>query len=122
MDHLLPSRTLFRILCGRLQWSFCCPKRLGAGSKTPHPKAQSDSRHGPLRLPHSRRGAENQGFSGLLGGDAQEPEVGEGNDEVGAYHQDAVGRDRLPGRSEEHTSELQSLMRLSYAVLCLKKK
>src|SRR3546814_6998182 len=30
---------------------------------------------------------------------------------------------RLPlGRSEEHTSELQSLMRISYAVFCLKKK
>src|SRR3546814_10144335 len=29
------------------------------------------------------------------------------------------GRD---GRSEEHTSELQSLMRISYAVFCLKKK
>src|SRR3546814_5976056 len=29
--------------------------------------------------------------------------------------------DRRP-RSEEHTSELQSLMRISYAVLCLKKK
>src|SRR3546814_7683756 len=27
-----------------------------------------------------------------------------------------------PNRSEEHTSELQSLMRLSYAVFCLKKK
>src|SRR3546814_8096574 len=27
-----------------------------------------------------------------------------------------------PARSEEHTSELQSLMRISYAVLCLKKK
>src|SRR3546814_6335764 len=27
-----------------------------------------------------------------------------------------------PWRSEEHTSELQSLMRISYAVLCLKKK
>src|SRR3546814_6304568 len=27
-----------------------------------------------------------------------------------------------PDRSEEHTSELQSLMRLSYAVFCLKKK
>src|SRR3546814_6947692 len=27
-----------------------------------------------------------------------------------------------PRRSEEHTSELQSLMRISYAVLCLKKK
>src|SRR3546814_12042944 len=28
----------------------------------------------------------------------------------------------LTGRSEEHTSELQSLMRISYAVFCLKKK
>src|SRR3546814_7367347 len=28
----------------------------------------------------------------------------------------------LPFRSEEHTSELQSLMRISYAVFCLKKK
>src|SRR3546814_3989254 len=27
-----------------------------------------------------------------------------------------------PGRSEEHTSELQSLMRISYAVFCLQKK
>src|SRR3546814_5067630 len=27
-----------------------------------------------------------------------------------------------PPRSEEHTSELQSLMRISYAVFCLKKK
>src|SRR3546814_7262412 len=29
---------------------------------------------------------------------------------------------RRPLRSEEHTSELQSLMRISYAVFCLKKK
>src|SRR3546814_10702064 len=29
---------------------------------------------------------------------------------------------RVLGRSEEHTSELQSLMRISYAVFCLKKK
>src|SRR3546814_7946646 len=31
-------------------------------------------------------------------------------------------REALSRRSEEHTSELQSLMRISYAVLCLKKK
>src|SRR3546814_10289511 len=31
-------------------------------------------------------------------------------------------RQRLAYRSEEHTSELQSLMRISYAVFCLKKK
>src|SRR3546814_18287685 len=29
---------------------------------------------------------------------------------------------RVLNRSEEHTSELQSLMRISYAVFCLKKK
>src|SRR3546814_6011046 len=31
-------------------------------------------------------------------------------------------REGAPDRSEEHTSELQSLMRISYAVFCLKKK
>src|SRR3546814_8163190 len=31
-------------------------------------------------------------------------------------------RQRIGPRSEEHTSELQSLMRISYAVFCLKKK
>src|SRR3546814_2531233 len=31
-------------------------------------------------------------------------------------------RRKEKGRSEEHTSELQSLMRISYAVFCLKKK
>src|SRR3546814_9704233 len=38
---------------------------------------------------------------------------------------DAVSRlrqSRPAARSEEHTSELQSLMRISYAVFCLKKK
>src|SRR3546814_3619893 len=32
------------------------------------------------------------------------------------------GAGHRPRRSEEHTSELQSLMRISYAVFCLKKK
>src|SRR3546814_7406401 len=35
---------------------------------------------------------------------------------------DSAWRDVFGGRSEEHTSELQSLMRISYAVFCLKKK
>src|SRR3546814_7384836 len=33
-----------------------------------------------------------------------------------------IDRDAVARRSEEHTSELQSLMRISYAVFCLKKK
>src|SRR3546814_1048701 len=41
-------------------------------------------------------------------------------------HRSAEQTRRAPraarGRSEEHTSELQSLMRISYAVFCLKKK
>src|SRR3546814_6235828 len=35
---------------------------------------------------------------------------------------DCAGGIVVFGRSEEHTSELQSLMRISYAVFCLKKK
>src|SRR3546814_15647589 len=40
----------------------------------------------------------------------------------GARHRSAGARVRDRIRSEEHTSELQSLMRISYAVFCLKKK
>src|SRR3546814_3412959 len=40
---------------------------------------------------------------------------------VGQPHDRLVMRDEAV-RSEEHTSELQSLMRISYAVFCLKKK
>src|SRR3546814_6505907 len=64
------------------------------------------------------------------GGAAGRVRLGMGSDEVDR------GEDRLlagdaapvvprggePTRSEEHTSELQSLMRISYAVFCLKKK
>src|SRR3546814_2403235 len=39
-----------------------------------------------------------------------------------AYPNVAARRCRFHPRSEEHTSELQSLMRISYAVFCLKKK
>src|SRR3546814_7779707 len=46
---------------------------------------------------------------------------------LAARHHDGWGREFLVSahrdrRSEEHTSELQSLMRISYAVFCLKKK
>src|SRR3546814_2768175 len=39
-----------------------------------------------------------------------------------AFPADLDARDPHAVRSEEHTSELQSLMRISYAVFCLKKK
>src|SRR3546814_7362660 len=40
-------------------------------------------------------------------------------EEVAIYR---TARRLMEGRSEQHTSELQSLMRISYAVFCLKKK
>src|SRR3546814_5569366 len=46
-------------------------------------------------------------------------DTGEGG--FSPYHR-AHGGDIVWERSEEHTSELQSLMRISYAVFCLKKK
>src|SRR3546814_8738128 len=38
------------------------------------------------------------------------------------FRTDSLAAARRTQRSEEHTSELQSLMRISYAVFCLKKK
>src|SRR3546814_4113532 len=44
------------------------------------------------------------------------------HDGVRAVAAGQTGAHGAPVRSEEHTSELQSLMRISYAVFCLKKK
>src|SRR3546814_2473211 len=45
----------------------------------------------------------------------------QGHDSLSQRHV-AIRARRIAIRSEEHTSELQSLMRISYAVFCLKKK
>src|SRR3546814_5477793 len=91
--HLRDSRTLRRIPSG------------GGG-------------HGPVRRgrdfvqrrPAGRRKIDAQ--THLAAVDAAKPAGVEGDLEAGAPWR----------RSEEHTSELQSLMRISYAVFCLKKK
>src|SRR3546814_2848624 len=56
----------------------------------------------------------------LLPGHAPTPPRGVGCRSVRCRRTSGRGAGR--GRSEEHTSELQSLMRISYAVFCLKKK
>src|SRR3546814_1491285 len=45
-----------------------------------------------------------------------------GNYALNVLHDPALAERLWRDRSEEHTSELQSLMRISYAVFCLKKK
>src|SRR3546814_7733379 len=53
--------------------------------------------------------------------DLRDPDAGAHGECIVARNRSMVPERRLD-RSEEHTSELQSLMRISYAVFCLKKK
>src|SRR3546814_10355232 len=77
----------------------------------------------------SRRGQADGGEGAAVGGRRRGRLVAEFRVERGcARHADPrdrserTSRGRRGVRSEEHTSELQSLMRISYAVFCLKKK
>src|SRR3546814_10847616 len=63
------------------------------------------------RSPESAEMLRAQGVADIIVGDIAEPKI---------IARAMLGVDQI--RSEEHTSELQSLMRISYAVFCLKKK
>src|SRR3546814_1531134 len=85
-------------------------------------RSRRDHVHGEqLERPHRRVGADAE-----EGGVAEGEVSGEPEQDVEADGEEAALRVRPIGpavwRSEEHTSELQSLMRISYAVFCLKKK
>src|SRR3546814_10303612 len=55
--------------------------------------------------------------------DLEQVQVAQVDGETGGLAEDEYRVDAVDGvRSEEHTYELQSLMRISYAVFCLKKK
>src|SRR3546814_1153339 len=68
-----------------------------------------DERNRPIAFPYSKLMVANSS-------------VNQGAGFVVASLAEARRRGIAEDRSEEHTSELQSLMRISYAVLCLKKK
>src|SRR3546814_4435071 len=91
-DTLFPYTTLFRSSVAR------CSRPRRRPAATP----RSDRRRSP-RPTGNRRGKRSASFFVL-----------------GFLVRRRVGR--RGERSEEHTSELQSLMRISYAVFCLKKK
>src|SRR3546814_6870199 len=86
---------------------------------------RSDGGGGRARGRGGRRRVRRQGL-----GRAQVPDRRQGRAQPHPFRTDADVREALPRtrrrdrglRSEEHTSELQSLMRISYAVFCLKKK
>src|SRR3546814_10507733 len=82
------------------------------------PDAQRIEREAPAGA-LARRGDHQADRAGNLG------DAGRGDDQLRSRNprrgdrEEGRGRDKM--RSEEHTSELQSLMRISYAVFCLKK-
>src|SRR3546814_6725407 len=92
-DTLFPYTTLFRSRQRRIAF-------------------QPDDRVGGLRGAESRRApADGEQGARRPAGSARPRACGQG-----------AGTRRMTMRSEEHTSELQSLMRISYAVFCLKNK
>src|SRR3546814_4217875 len=111
-DSLLPSTTLSRSFAVisespddsiRLEITLC-----GGHGLLPCPCPRDECRARPARL---SRAARDGGRAGIDRGRAAR---------AAAAYRDRVGA-RAAARSEEHTSELQSLMRTSYAVFCLKK-
>src|SRR3546814_6669971 len=83
--------------------------------------------HRPTRSPRRRQGrcyTTVQGCGRRVCDAVRRPAVRHGAGGTCGSSAGAAGRGYAPdgSRSEEHTSELQSLMRISYAVFCLKKK
>src|SRR3546814_3666470 len=98
-DPLFPYTTLFRSRPARLRGR---RRRLGG--------TECRGVQGEAEADRSRQ------VEGVGAGEGREVGVGVGEQEH------LVARRLEPRRSEEHTSELQSLMRNSYDVFCLKKK
>src|SRR3546814_4139186 len=102
-DTLFPYTTLFR--------SPLRGPQAGAGTRAARRQCAAGGRD---------RGGAWLRAAGQRGGRSVAPRDGAAPEgDAGAYLRDAR---RAASRSEEHTSELQSLMRISYAVFCLKKK
>src|SRR3546814_1665815 len=108
-----------------------CSSDLAAEEQGVMPRREALGPSGDLRLQVERvlhaAGQVAQGFDvfGFLVFGQPAAQLGQRRAQGEQRHQ--LGGEGLGGgdadlRSEEHTSELQSLMRISYAVLCLKKK
>src|SRR3546814_2040056 len=112
-DTLFPYTTLFRSvhawLVVRGAWPWAGGARRVAGGLWAMAAAQGAARHfgNPIR-PHEPGADRLPARDRAAGGRTERA--------------DRAYRSAIRSRSEEHTSELQSLMRISYSVFCLKKK
>src|SRR3546814_8063213 len=98
-------------LCAALTVAACCSVASGDRSQIP----RGDRKDRQMQAMHDNQSIVGPEGLMLFGGSGEEqPDTG-GGIGVNSFLWRA-------SRSEEHTSELQSLMRISYAVFCLKKK
>src|SRR3546814_2080462 len=95
------------------------PERSRRRGRSEHRQRAADRR--PARRTRRRRQAGSaRTRAALLDGERQRQDArNSGQPRLDGHR---AQRRAAPRRSEEHTSELQSLMRISYAVFCLKKK
>src|SRR3546814_2030596 len=118
-DTLFPYTTLFRsrrAVRGRsmLETGFA---HLAADAGDPAPEAEPAGDDRFVDRPHALA-VRHAGTPG----DARAAARGADDGAAAVVDEAFVAWNQRDRRSEEHTSELQSLMRISYAVLCLKKK
>src|SRR3546814_9816795 len=94
-----------------------CGSRSGCRSRTTGSSRRSarSDRSSAVVSPASNNGVERPRFANV------ERKTAETHVRV-ELNLDGTGQAQVSTRSEEHTSELQSLMRISYAVFCLKKQ
>src|SRR3546814_5771508 len=116
-DTLFPYTTLFRSLFRKTApgidtAQFEEPGQIEGNGSHQHEQQQDDARVLQLKGPANRRTARPQ------------REQRSAQRQAGQHNACRIGKSIAPNdmflRSEEHTSELQSLMRISYAVFCLK--
>src|SRR3546814_6980269 len=115
-DTLVPYTTLFR--------SELAPARGRGGGPHGAPEPDRLARRGPaaVRQPGAHAAAGRRADRRGPGLDRRKLRRAQPGRRDGGAQRAARALVRSPLRSEEHTSELQSLMRSSYAVFCLKKK
>src|SRR3546814_1370082 len=123
-DTLFPYPTLFRSYRRALPRTRAVADLGDVDNGQPPPAARAKGGDACAREPadERRQGGADRLFGGCRAGDRQ-PRLSVGRGPASGPRARRF-RARLvsAGRSEEHTSELQSLMRISYAVFCLKKK
>src|SRR3546814_3474330 len=125
-DTLLPYTTLFRSGCASGPEKSASESGPATDGRSGQSSSGKRSPYAPAKEDPSKRGHYTAG--GLYAPHIKDSVPDELPDvdaipepEVVAEPRSRYGN-RSPYRSEEHTSELQSLMRISYAVFCLKKK